>query len=215
MDNFDLKKYLAENQLTPNSVMLYRENSILLDEGILQDLGDKIKPALEKIFSVGKSKSKEVYDIVKKEVTDPKNAEKALNIVSKAYNGIKNVADKATNDPDSLKAIQKFIPGLKTTAIGTALGAAYQIIAGTSIVSSGLWGMSKDIAWGDPSIALNIGIFLVVLKLIMYALQAITNIRKGASAVKGIFTENEDTMAVVDFNDIEDLFELKTIKNEV
>ena len=54
MDNFDLKKYLAENQLTPNSVMLYRENSILLDEGILQDLGDKIKPALEKIFSAGK-----------------------------------------------------------------------------------------------------------------------------------------------------------------
>jgi len=78
MDNFDLKKYLAENQLTPNSVMLYRENSILLDEGILQDLGDKIKPALEKIFSVGKSKSKEVYDIVKKEVTDPKKCRKSF-----------------------------------------------------------------------------------------------------------------------------------------
>ena len=43
MKNFDLKKYLAENQLTPNSVMLYRENSILLDEGILQDLGDKLR----------------------------------------------------------------------------------------------------------------------------------------------------------------------------
>ena len=215
MDTFDLKKYLVENQLTPNSVMLYRENSILLDEGILQDLGDKIKPALEKIFSVGKSKSKEVYDIVKKEITDPKNAEKALNIVSKAYNGIKNVADKATSDPDSLKAIQNNIPSLKTTAIGTALGAAYQIISGTGIESSGLWGTDKSIVWGDPSTALNIGIFLVVLKLIMYALQAIANIRKGTSAVKGIFTENEDTMTDVDFNDIKDLFELKTLKNEV
>jgi len=215
MDNFDLRKYLAENQLTPNSVMLYRENSILLDEGILQDLGDKIKPSLEKIFSAGKSKSKQVYDVVKKEVTDPENAQKALNVVSKAYNGIKNVADKATGDPDGLKAIQKFIPGLKTTAIGTALGAAYQVIAGTSIASSGFWGLNKSIVWGDPSTALNIGIFLVVLKLVMYALQAIANLRKGTSAVKGIFTENEDIMADVDFNDIEDLFELKTIKNEM
>lgn len=209
MDNFDLKKYLAENQLTPNSVMLYRENSILLDEGILQDLGDKIKPALSKIFSTGKSKSKQVYDVVKKEVTDPENAEKVLGVISKAYNGIKNVADKATGDPDGLKAIQKFIPGLKTTAIGTALGAAYQVIAGTSIASSGLWGMSKDIVWGDPSTALNIGIFLVVLKLVMYALQAIANIRRGTSAVKGMFTENEEVMADVDFSDIEDIFELQ------
>ena len=209
MDNFDLKKYLAENQLTPNSVMLYRENSILLDEGILQDLGDKIKPALEKIFSAGKSKSKQVYDVVKKEVTDPENAEKVLGVISKAYNGIKNVADKATGDPDGLKAIQKFIPGLKTTAIGTLLGAAYQVIAGTSIASSGFWGLSKDIVWGDPRTALNIGIFLVVLKLVMYALQAIANIRKGTSAVKGMFTENEDVMADVDFSDIEDIFELQ------
>ena len=209
MDNFDLKKYLAENQLTPNSVMLYRENSILLDEGILQDLGDKIKPALSKIFSTGKSKSKQVYDVVKKEVTDPENAEKVLGVISKAYNGIKNVADKATGDPDGLKAIQKFIPGLKTTAIGAALGAAYQVIAGTSIASSGVWGLSKDIVWGDPSTALNIGIFLVVLKLVMYALQAIANIRKGTSAVKGIFTENEEIMADVDFSDIEDIFELQ------
>ena len=209
MDNFDLRKYLAENQLTPNSVMLYRENSILLDEGILQDLGDKIKPALSKIFSTGKSKSKQVYDVVKKEVTDPENAEKVLGVISKAYNGIKNVADKATGDPDGLKAIQKFIPGLKTTAIGTALGAAYQVIAGTSIASSGVWGLSKDIVWGDPSTALNIGIFLVVLKLVMYALQAIANIRKGTSAVKGIFTENEEIMADVDFSDIEDIFELQ------
>tara|TARA_B100001778_G_scaffold101087_1_gene82539 strand:- start:51 stop:686 length:636 start_codon:yes stop_codon:yes gene_type:complete len=209
MDNFDLKKYLAENQLTPNSVMLYRENSILLDEGILQDLGDKIKPALSKIFSTGKSKSKQVYDVVKKEVTDPENAEKVLGVISKAYNGIKNVADKATGDPDGLKAIQKFIPGLKTTAIGTALGAAYQVIAGTSIASSGFWNLSKDIVWGDPSTALNIGIFLVVLKLVMYALQAIANIRKGTSAVKGMFTENEEVMADVDFSDIEDIFELQ------
>ncbi len=209
MDNFDLKKYLAENQLTPNSVILYRENSILLDEGILQDLGDKIKPALSKIFSTGKSKSKQVYDVVKKEVTDPENAEKVLGVISKAYNGIKNVADKATGDPDGLKAIQKFIPGLKTTAIGTALGAAYQVIAGTSIASSGFWNLSKDIVWGDPSTALNIGIFLVVLKLVMYALQAIANIRKGTSAVKGMFTENEEVMADVDFSDIEDIFELQ------
>ena len=209
MDNFDLKKYLAENQLTPNSVMLYRENSILLDEGILQDLSDKIKPALSKIFSTGKSKSKQVYDVVKKEVTDPENAEKVLGVISKAYNGIKNVADKATGDPDGLKAIQKFIPGLKTTAIGTALGAAYQVIAGTSIASSGFWNLSKDIVWGDPSTALNIGIFLVVLKLVMYALQAIANIRKGTSAVKGMFTENEEVMADVDFSDIEDIFELQ------
>ena len=85
MDNFDIKKYLTENQLTPNSVMMYRENSIIIHEGILQDLGAKVKPALDKIFSVGKSKSKQAYDIVKKEVTDPNNARKALEVVKKSY----------------------------------------------------------------------------------------------------------------------------------
>ena len=167
------------------------------------------KPALSKIFSVGKSKSKQVYDIVKKEVKDPENAQKLLNTVSKAYNGIKNVANKATSNPEDLKAIQKFIPGLKTTGIATLIGAAYQIIAGTAIESSGFWGLDKSIAWGDPSTALTIGTYLVVLKLVMYALQAIAGIRKGTGAVKSIFTENEDAMVDVDFKDIESIFELQ------
>jgi hypothetical protein len=212
-DTFDLKKFLIENQLTPNSVMMYRETPVagstaLLDEGVLQDLGAKVKPALEKIFSAGKAKSKQVYSAVKQEITDPENAQKALNVVSQAYNGIKNVADKATGDPSALAAIQKFIPGLKTTGIATALGAAYKLIAGASIVSTG-W-FAKGIAWGDPSTILKIGAFLVALKLVMYALQAIANIRKGTSAIKGMFTEDE-ALTEVDLSDIEDLFELKTV----
>ena len=40
----------------------------------------------------------------------------------------------------------------------------------------------------------------------MYVLQFIANIRKGKSALKGIFNENEDAMANVDFSDIESIF---------
>lgn len=198
MSEFDLRKFLIENKLTSNSKEL--------NEGVLKDLGSKVKPGLSKVFSTGKAKSKQVYNVVKKEVKDPENAKKALNIISKAYNGIKNVADKSTGDPEKLKAIQKFIPGLKNTLIFTIVGAAYQIIDGASITSTGLWGMNKDISWGDPSTALMIGKYLVALKLTMYALQFIAKIRKSTSAVKKIFTENEDEMANVDFSDIESIF---------
>jgi len=179
-----------------------------ISEGILQDLGDKVKPALSKIFSTGKSKSKQVYDIVKKEVKDPENAQKALDAVSKAYKGIKNVADKATGSPEDLKAISKFMPGLKTVAIGTTVASVVQLASGFDIVSSG-WFSSPEIVWGDPSIALKIGGVLIALKLIMYALQAIAGIRKGKGAIKNIFTENEDEMGDIDFKDIESIFELK------
>ena len=185
---------------------LTEESSV--NEGVLQDLGDKVKPALSKIFSTGKSKSKQVYDIVKKEVKDPENAQKALDIVSKAYNGIKNVADKATGSPEDLKAISKFMPGLKTAAIGTTVASVVQLASGFDIVSSG-WFSSPEIVWGDPSIALKIGGVLIALKLIMYALQAIAGIRKGTGAIKNIFTENEDEMGDIDFKDIESIFELK------
>ena len=200
MDNFDLKKYLAEGRLY--------EEEFTINEGILQDLGDKVKPALSKIFSAGKSKSKQVYDIVKKEVKDPENAQKALDAVSKAYKGIKNVADKTTSSPEDLKAISKFMPGLKTAAIGTTVASVVQLASGFDIVSSG-WFSSPEIVWGDPSIALKIGGVLIALKLIMYALQAIAGIRKGTGAIKNIFTENEDEMGDIDFKDIESIFELK------
>jgi len=198
MDNFDLRKYLAEGRLF--------EPEFIINEGILQDLGDKAKPALSKIFSVGKSKSKQVYDIVKKEVKDPENAQKLLDTVSKAYKGIKNVANKATSNPEDLKAIQKFIPGLKTTAIGTAIGAVYELISGSNFDIS-LTSFTAEL--GDASTAITIGTVLVVIKLVMYALQAIAGIRKGTGAIKGIFTENEDVMADVDFKDIESIFELQ------
>ena len=107
---------------------LTEESSV--NEGVLQDLGDKVKPALSKIFSTGKSKSKQVYDIVKKEVKDPENAQKALDAVSKAYKGIKNVADKTTGSPEDLKAISKFMPGLKTAAIGTTVASVVQLASG-------------------------------------------------------------------------------------
>ena len=203
MDNFDIKKYLTENQLTPNSVMMYRENPIIIHEGILQDLGAKVKPALDKIFSVGKSKSKQAYDIIKKEVTDPDKAKKALEIVNKSYQGIKAVADSATGNPDKLKSIQKFIPSLKNLGIVTGIGTIYQLASGFDIVSTG-WFSSPDIVWGDPTIALMIGGFLVTLKLVIYALQAIAGIRKGVDTVKGMFTEDMDD---VDFSDIESIFE--------
>ena len=185
---------------------LTEESSV--NEGVLQDLGDKVKPALNKIFSTGKSKSKQVYDIVKKEVKDPENAQKALDAVSKAYKGIKNVADKTTGSPEDLKAISKFMPGLKTAAIGTTVASVVQLASGFDIVSSG-WFSSPEIVWGDPSIALKIGGVLIALKLIMYALQAIAGIRKGTGAIKNIFTENEDEMGDIDFKDIESIFELK------
>tara|TARA_B110000879_G_C10815662_1_gene372089 strand:- start:17 stop:610 length:594 start_codon:yes stop_codon:yes gene_type:complete len=185
---------------------LTEESSV--NEGVLQDLGDKVKPALSKIFSTGKSKSKQVYDIVKKEVKDPENAQKALDAVSKAYKGIKNVADKTTGSPEDLKAISKFMPGLKTAAIGTTVASVVQLASGFDIVSSG-WFSSPEIVWGDPSIALKIGGVLIALKLIMYALQAIAGIRKGTGAIKNIFTENEDEMGDIDFKDIESIFELK------
>ena len=35
-----------------------------IEEGTLSDLKAKIKPTLSKIFSTGKSKSKEVYNVV-------------------------------------------------------------------------------------------------------------------------------------------------------
>ena len=198
MDNFDLRKYLAEGRLF--------EPEFIINEGILQDLGDKAKPALSKIFSVGKSKSKQVYDIVKKEVKDPENAQKLLDVVSKAYNGIKNVANKATNNPEDLKAIQKIIPKLKTTAIGTAIGAVYELISSSNLDISY---NSFTAELGDGNTAIMIGTYLVVLKLVMYALQAIAGIRKGTGAIKGIFKENEDVMGDIDFKDIESIFELQ------
>ena len=179
-----------------------------ISEGILQDLGDKVKPALSKIFSTGKSKSKQVYDIVKKEIKDPENAQKALEVVSKAYNGIKNVADKTTSNPDGLKAISKFMPGLKTASIGTAVASVYQLASGFELASNG-WFSSPEIVWGDPSTALMVGGILVSLKLIMYALQAIAGVRKGTGAIKGMFKENEEEMSNIDFTDIESIFELK------
>ena len=198
MDKFDLRKYLAEGRLF--------EPEFIINEGILQDLGDKAKPALSKIFSVGKSKSKQVYDIVKKEVKDPENAQKLLDVVSKAYNGIKNVANKATNNPEDLKAIQKIIPKLKTTAIGTAIGAVYELISSSNLDISY---NSFTAELGDGNTAIMIGTYLVVLKLVMYALQAIAGIRKGTGAIKGIFKENEDVMGDIDFKDIESIFELQ------
>ena len=197
---------------------LTEESSV--NEGILQDLGDKVKPALSKIFSTGKSKSKQVYDIVKKEIKDPENAQKALEVVSKAYNGIKNVADKTTSNPDDLKAISKFMPGLKTSIIGSSILAVYKIWDGTNIVSPSFTYAWEDIKkldfiepgsveLGDPSVAIMIGAILVTLKLVMYALQAIAGVRKGTGAIKAIFKENEEAMADVDFSDIEGIFELK------
>ena len=197
---------------------LTEESSV--NEGILQDLGDKVKPALSKIFSTGKSKSKQVYNIVKKEIKDPENAQKALEVVSKAYNGIKNVADKATSNPDDLKAISKFMPGLKTSIIGSSILAVYKIWDGTNIVSPSFtdsWEKIKKLDFiepgsvelGDASVDIMIVAILVTLKLVMYALQAIAGVRKGTGAIKAIFKENEEAMADVDFSDIEGIFELQ------
>ena len=199
MEQFDLKKFLVENKLTVNSALLFEQQSFSNPSIAVKD---KVAPALNKVISTATSKSKQAFDIVKKEFNE-QNAQKALDLASKAYRGIKNVADKATSNPENLKTLSKLIPSLKNSAIGTALGAMYQIISGTHIESTG-W-FSKDIVWGDPTTALNVGIFLVALKLLVYTLQAIANIRKGASALKGIFKENEE-LANLDFSDIKTLF---------
>tara|TARA_R110000796_G_scaffold139762_1_gene255884 strand:- start:81 stop:686 length:606 start_codon:yes stop_codon:yes gene_type:complete len=178
-----------------------------IEEVTLSDLKTKIKPALSKVFSAGKSKSKEVYNIVKGEFNQ-KNAEKALNTLNKTYEGIKMIADKTTGDPEALKNISKFIPSLKTTGIATALGATYKIISGTSLQDTGWFNLGKEVVWGDPSTILSIGIFLATIKLIMYALQAIASVRKGTGAIKSLFKEDEDVMGDVEFNDIERIFEL-------
>tara|TARA_R110001632_G_C11141835_1_gene396230 strand:- start:13 stop:624 length:612 start_codon:yes stop_codon:yes gene_type:complete len=178
-----------------------------MEEGTLSDLKDKIKPTLSKIFSAGKSKSKEVYNIVKNEFNQ-ENADKALNVLNKTYDGIKSAADKATDDPEQLKAISKFIPSLKLTGIATAIGSVYTIISGYGWESTG-WFTSKMV-WGDPNTILSIGILLAAIKLIIYALQAIAGTRKGVGAVKSMFKEDEDVMGDVEFNDIESIFEINS-----
>ena len=178
-----------------------------MEEGTLSDLKDKIKPTLSKIFSAGKSKSKEVYNIVKNEFNQ-ENADKALNVLNKTYNGVKIIADKSTGDPEALKSISKFIPSLQTTAVVTALGATYKLISGTYLQDTGWFGMGKEVVWGDPSTILSIGILLAAIKLIMYALQVIAGARKGVDGIKSIFKENEDVMGDVEFKDIENIFEL-------
>ena len=217
MEDFNIHNWRAEYAAKKSPL---NEQQTPINEGILQDLGDKAKPALSKIFSIGKSKSKQVYDIVKKEVKDPENAQKALDIVSKAYNGIKNVADKATGSPEDLKAISKFMPSLKTSIIGSSILAVYKIWDGTNIVSPEFkysWEDIKKLDFiepgsvelGDPSVAIMIGAILVTLKLVMYALQAIAGVRKGTGAIKRMFNENEGEMNNIDFSDIESIFELK------
>ena len=202
MGDFNYIKWVTENKY---GKPLY-EN---VEENTLSDIGDKIKPALSKAISVGKSQSKQIYNIIKKEVTDPENAEKLKNIATKTYNGIKTIANNATNDPEKLKSISKIIPSLKNSIIFGLLGSAYKIIAGASIESSGLFSLNKDIIWGDASTVLNIAMVLIALKLVIYALQIIANIRKGTGAVKGMFKENEEEMAGLSFDDIENLFEFK------
>jgi hypothetical protein len=199
MTNFDYKKWVTENK--------YGKPLHQIEEGTLSDLKDKIKPALSKVLSTGKSKSKQVFDIVKKEFNQ-ENADKALNVLNKTYNGVKIIADKSTGDPEALKNISKFIPSLKTTAIVTALGATYKLISGTYLQDTGWFGMGKEVVWGDPSTILSIGILLAAIKLIMYALQVIAGARKGVDGIKSIFKENEDVMGDVEFKDIEKIFEL-------
>tara|TARA_R110000782_G_scaffold182205_1_gene272404 strand:- start:44 stop:1057 length:1014 start_codon:yes stop_codon:yes gene_type:complete len=179
-----------------------------IEEGTLSDLKAKIKPTLSKIFSTGKSKSKEVYNVVKGEFNQ-ENADKALNVLNKTYKGIKSVADKATDDPEQLKAITQFIPSLKLTGIATAIGSVYTIISGMGWQDTGFLGLGKELVWGDPSTILSIGILLASIKLIIYALQAIAGTRKGVGAVKSMFKEDEDVMGDVEFNDIESIFEIE------
>ena len=189
-----------------------------IEEGTLSDLKDKIKPTLSKIFSTGKSKSKEVYDIVKKEFNDEGNQEKAkaaalaaLDASSKAYKFILKTAEKGVTD-DNLKKISNILPSLRLTGLGTAIGVIYQMVAGASGPDTTFFGLvpTSSPTLGDPSTAIYIGTILVSLKLVIYALQAIARTRKGVGAVKSMFKEDEDVMGDVEFNDIESIFELNS-----
>tara|TARA_R110001583_G_scaffold1764_3_gene13531 strand:+ start:37 stop:735 length:699 start_codon:yes stop_codon:yes gene_type:complete len=229
MAKFDYKKWIIDNK--------YQKNPTLLNEGTLEDLGDKVKPAIEDIFNSGRSKSKEVYSTIKRELTDEGNQEKAKAAASKALNVTKNVykvilgemesltksvGNKIT--PENAKRIRNAIPSLGTMAISGTLGAIAEIIHGTTFTAVGFgpWknlfikgaqffpDVSLDIASPDFTIMI-VGI-LVALKVIMFALQYFLKVfgvgQRIVKKVKGVFKENEDEMGDVNFSDIKALFEL-------
>ena len=67
MNNFDLRKYLAENRLLED-----------------KSIKDQIAPRVDKLITTSNAKSKQFYDIVKKEFNQ-ENAEKALKVSKNFY----------------------------------------------------------------------------------------------------------------------------------
>ena len=191
MDNFDLRAYLNENRLLED-----------------KSIKDQISPRVDKLITTSNAKSKQFYDIVKKEFNQ-ENAEKALKVSKNFYTKLKNLADKATSDPKKIRDISRFIPKIKDTIIFGAIGSIYKMISGfdmgTKTKNIDLIFTDLDIptgidpTLGDPSIWINISIILISLKIFISILSVISKMRKGVGAIKSIFKE-DDTPVNFKFN---------------
>lgn len=206
MDNFDLRKYLAENRLFEEEASTYQK---------IWDFSKKSEPKVRQTLRNAARFSGKTLTLVKKEF-NKENAEKGLKVAKDLYTGLKGLVDKATSDPEKIKQISKFIPTIKNSFVGSVVLGAYQIVTGTSAnwQNITLFGMDTGIDkfggmnWGNPDTAITIFAILASLKLIMYALQTIASIRKGIGAAKDIFSlEETDNLNEndIDFKDIEAL----------
>ena len=220
MDTFDLKTYLVENKLT-NYSKIYEEES----ETPYQKVWDFAKDSEPKIKQTLRNAAKfsgKTYELVKKEF-NKENADKALEVAKKSYNTLKSLVDQATSDPKKIKQISKFIPSLKTSAIGGALSIAYQVITGASTITKDISILGFDtglstpsgISWGDPSISVTIFGILIALKLVMMALQTIASARKGIGAVKSFFSSDEDSSEPLNEQDDMDFSDIKSLLNKL
>lgn len=205
MDNFDLRKYLAEGRLFEEETTPYQK---------VWDFSKQAEPKVRETLKNAARFSGKTFTLVKKEF-NKENAEKGLKVAKDLYTGLKGLADKATSNPENIKQISKFIPSIKNSFVGSVVLGAYQIVTGTSAnwESIKFLGMDTGIDkfggmnWGNPDTAITIFAILASLKLVMYALQGIATIRKGIGAVKDTFLEETDDLNEnnIDFKDLEAL----------
>jgi len=206
MDNFDLRKYLAEGRLFEEESSTYQK---------VWDFSQKAEPKVRETLRNAARFSGKTFSLVKKEF-NKENAEKGLEVAKNLYTKLKGLADKATSDPKRIEQISKFIPTIKNSFVGSVVLGAYQIVTGTSANWENItfFGMDTGIDkfggmnWGNPDTAITIFAILASLKLIIYALQGIAQIRKGIGAVKDTFSlEETDNLYEneIDFKDLEAL----------
>jgi len=185
-----------------------------IEEGTLSDLGDKVKPTLNTIFTTSKSKSKEVFNMIKAEFEDKENqqkvkdtASKALEVTTGVYKAIVDEVEKATLSatskitPENIKKIEGYMLSLKTTGFLTLLGGIYETVTETTGLQLqnpfkvGFMKMVQMPELGEPDIAIGIGATLVAIKLFMFALRHFLNflkpVKRIVKKVKGMFNKDD------------------------